>query len=92
MISLTSRYADGELVLREDPRTGTMVSSVLRTWYDYDSDVFLYQWKMGDRPDIVMNRLGLPPESYHLFMDVNPGIVDPARIDPGTMVRVPNVR
>jgi hypothetical protein len=48
-----------------------------------------YVWRAGDRIDrLAAEHLG-SPDLYYQILDLNPDIIDPHHIDPGTKVRLP---
>ena len=89
MISPQSRYAQGTKT-RLPNANGTYNLSVLRTVPAQTGLYTLYVWKAGDRPDIVASRLLGNPALWWSIFDVNPEIINPLDVPPGTYVRIPN--
>lgn len=87
-IALQSRYQQGTLVRLPDS-SGTFNLSVLRTVPASQSSFTLYIWQAGDRPDLVaQEQLGNPSLWWAIF-DINPGLIYPLNIAPGTVIRIP---
>lgn len=83
-----SRYLQGSL-LRLPNSVGTYNLSVVRTVPGQYGRFNLYVWQETDRPDIVAyNQLGNPSLWWAIF-DINPEIIYPLNITPGTVVRIP---
>jgi hypothetical protein len=62
---------------------------VLRTVPPQYGRFNLYVWQETDRPDLVANvQLGNPALWWAIF-DINPEIIYPLNITPGTVVRIP---
>lgn len=88
MINQQSRYTQGNL-LRMPNGEGTYNISVLRTVSRQAQPFVLYVWKSGDRPDLVAaQKLGNPSLWWAIF-DLNPEIINPLNVTPGTVVRIP---
>jgi hypothetical protein len=88
MIRPQSRYVQGT-VLRMPDSEGTYNVSVLRTVSAQIKSFSLYVWKSGDRPDLVAYRLLGNSELWWAIFDINPEIIYPLNILPGTVVRIP---
>lgn len=85
MIYTNSRYYDGPLTQVDN------IISVNRAFPGEQSmKIFGYIWKQNDRPDQVAAAFLNDPTAWHKIMDINPYIVDPFTIAPGTPVRIPN--
>ena len=90
MIFLDSRYSDGLLYKAYDSRTGKYQLSVSRTWPSYLSSFFWHYWVETDRLDNLALRYLGKANLWWQIMDINPEIVDPFSIEPGTPIRIPN--
>lgn len=86
-----SRYADPNTrdeILVDD------AGNRYRTLYRYPEvsgtlSVSYYVWRAGDRIDkLASEHLG-SPDLYYRILDLNPEIIDPHHIEPGTKVRLP---
>lgn len=88
MITATSRYAQGTLVRMPD-ENGVYRLAVLRTVPPATAAFTLYIWQVGNRPDIVANTLLGDPSLWWAIFDINPELIDPLNVPPGTAVRIP---
>ena len=88
MIYLDSRYADGPLFKAYDSRTNTYELTVFRSFPSYRVNYFSYTWV--DRLDRVALQFLGAPTLWWQIMDINPEIIDPLNIPPGTVLRIPN--
>lgn len=88
MIFVGSRYetADVEYVL--DPTTGQTHPTVFRKPAASRLSS-MYVWRSGDRLDILAQERYGSPDDWWRIMDANPGIVDPYRLRPGMLIRLP---
>ena len=91
MIFLESRYADGTIFKANDARKGTYPLTVFRSFPTDSQAFFYYEWKYGDRLDLLSNQFLGDPEFWWQIMDFNPQIMDPCDISPGTLLRIPRV-
>jgi hypothetical protein len=90
MIFLDSRYVDGTLTKTWNPRKEQYDLVVLRNWSTYVQSYFYYNWVETDRLDnLALKYLGNPSMWWEI-MDINPEILDPFSITPGTQLRIPN--
>jgi len=90
MIYLDSRYADGPLFSAADSRTGNFNKTVFRAWPSYNVQYFWYHITENDRiENLAVKYLG-NSELWWEIMDVNPEILNPLEIAPGTLIRIPN--
>jgi hypothetical protein len=86
-----SRYADTNT---RDEILVDVTGNRYRTLYRYPSidgtlSVSYYVWKASDRIDrLAAEHLG-SPDLYYRILDLNPEIIDPHHIEPGTKVRLP---
>jgi len=86
-----SRYsAQGATVVRLPNSSGTYNLTVLRTVPSSVSGYTLYTWQAGNRPDLVASQLLGNPQLWWAIFDINPEIIYPLNIPPGTVVRIPN--
>jgi hypothetical protein len=90
MIYLDSRYVDGPLFKAYDSRTNTYELTVLRVFPSYNVDYFSYTWVETDRLDRIALRFLGASTLWWQIMDINPEILDPSTIAPGTVLRIPN--
>jgi hypothetical protein len=87
-ITPQSRYLQGSL-LRLPNSGGTYNLSVVRSVPAQFGRFNLYVWQETDRPDIVANNLLGNPALWWSIFDINPEIIYPLNITPGTVVRIP---
>jgi len=90
MIYLDSRYADGSLFKAYDSRTDTYELTVFRSFPSYSVAYFSYTWVETDRLDRVALKFLGATNLWWQIMDINPEIIDPLNIAPGTVLRIPN--
>ena len=90
MIYLDSRYVDGPLLKTWHAGKQEYHLVVLRQWPVYAQSYFIYQSVENDRLDNLANRFLGNPASWWEIMDLNPEILDPFKIVPGTQLRIPN--
>ncbi len=88
MITPQSRYTQGTVVRMPDSE-GTYNVSVLRTVRTQIQNFSLYIWQVGDRPDLVAYKTLQNSQLWWAIFDINPEIIYPLRITPGTVVRIP---
>ena len=89
MIYLDSRYVDGNIVVPFRPISNTYEYSVYRTWPVYSSNFYYFLVNEVDRiENIAALRLG-NPTFWWKIMDINPEILNPFEIPPGTLLRIP---
>lgn len=50
-----------------------------------------YEWKTGDRIDLVANKVYQNSRMWWVILEHNPEILDPTNIPIGTILRIPNV-
>lgn len=90
MITPQSRYnPQNAAVVRLPNSSGTYNLSILRTVPRAAARFTLYTWKEFDRPDLVAYRLLNNPSLWWAIFDINPEIIDPLNVTPGTLVRIP---
>ena len=90
MIFLDSRYVDGTLTKTWNPRKQQYDLVVLRNWSTYVQSYFYYNWVETDRLDNLATKYLGNPSMWWEIMDINPEILDPLTITPGTQLRIPN--
>jgi hypothetical protein len=90
MIFLDSRYVDGTLTKTWNSRKQQYDLVVLRNWSTYVQSYFYYTWVETDRLDNLATKYLGNPSMWWEIMDINPEILDPLTITPGTQLRIPN--
>jgi hypothetical protein len=90
MIFLDSRYVDGPLYKAKNARTNKFDITVLRAFPSYQTSFFTYQWVETDRLDVLALKYLGNSELWWQILDINPEILDPLDIAPGTSIRIPN--
>lgn len=89
MIYLDSRYADGTLFLAQEPKSEDYMLSVFRRFPTYQMAYYWYEVTENDRiENIAANKLGNPTLWWQI-MDINPEVLNPFNITPGTQLRIP---
>jgi nucleoid-associated protein YgaU len=90
MLSKTSRYADGTFGTVLDRHAEQPTVFVYRE-FNVPKNVtyYVYTVKVGDRIDVLASVIYGKPELWHRIMDVNPEVLDPFSIAPGTVIRIP---
>jgi len=90
MIERTSRYYTGPLTQTPHKYTGVYQISVYRDFPSIQAVNYVeYTWKDGDSLSNLANTFGSGPKYWWEIMDINPEILDPMSIAPGTVIRVP---
>ena len=87
-----SRYADGAQINAYDSRTYKIQKTIFRTWPTYLETFFFYNWVEGDRIELVSNLFLGRPDLWWQIMDLNPQILNPFNIAPGTQLRIPRAQ
>ena len=90
MIYLDSRYADGTIAKTWNARKQEYDLVVFREWSGYVQSFFYYNWVETDRLDNLANRFLGNSALWWEIMDLNPEILNPSSITPGTQIRIPN--
>ena len=91
MIFLDSRYNSSEAIFKaHDSRNNTYQLTVFRTWPSYTSSYFTYRWIETDRLDLLALKFLGKSSRWWEIMDLNPEVIDPVNIAPGTVLRIPN--
>ena len=88
-IYLDSRYVDGTLFKGKDARTNTYVNTVYRNWPNYGKKTFLYEVTEVDRIENISVKFLGNATFWWKIMDLNPEVLDPFNIAPGTLLRIP---
>jgi len=91
MIFLDSRYAEGKIIKPYNVLRNSYELTVLRQFPNTLSGVIYYEWTDGDRIDLVATKFYGDPEYWWQIMDINPSILNPMEITPGTIIRIPSV-
>jgi nucleoid-associated protein YgaU len=90
MINPTSRYANGNFGVVADRHAEQPTLYVYREFNVPQSvKYYVYTVKIGDRIDVLASVIYGKPELWHKIMDVNPEVLDPFSIAPGTVLRIP---
>jgi hypothetical protein len=90
MISLDSRYADSRLVKVWHARKQEYHLASLREWPEYVQSYTIYEWVETDRLDNIASKFLGESGLWWEIMDINPEIINPTEIKPGTQIRIPN--
>ena len=90
MIFLDSRYVDGPLYKAKNARTNKYDITVLREFPAYQVSFFTYPGVETDRLDVLALKYLGSSELWWQILDINPEILDPFDITPGTSIRIPN--
>ena len=88
-IYFDSRYADGIYFKAVDSRTSKVQQTVFRSWPEYSQSFFFYNWVEGDRIDLLAKHFLGKTDSWWEIMDLNPEVLNPFEIAPGTQLRIP---
>jgi hypothetical protein len=89
MIFLDSRYSDATISKVYDSRNGSYQLTAFRVWPSATRQFFYHEWKETDRIDeLALRNLG-KSSLWWAIMDINPELIDPLSIPPGTLVRIP---
>jgi len=90
MIERVSRYYNGPLAQTVDKTTGQYVISVFRKFPTSKVVRYImYTWKDGDNLSTIAEHYGSGAKYWWEIMEINPEILDPFYIKPGTVLRVP---
>lgn len=90
MIYLDSRYSDGTLFKAWHAGKQEYHLTVTREWPTYVQSFFIYEWVEGDRLDNLATRFLGDATLWWQLLDINPEIINPGFISPGTQIRIPN--
>lgn len=92
MISEVSRYSTGYYGQITDPRTLDTNTYLFRRQNSVgEKSYYEYIFKQGDRIDMLSHVFLNDAKYWYLIMDLNPNIIDPFNIAPGTVVKIPVV-
>lgn len=89
MIYLDSRYSDGPGFLALEPKSGDYILTVFRKFPTYNVAYFWYEVTENDRIEGISTRMLGKPNLWWRIMDINPEVIDPFNITPGTQLRIP---
>ena len=90
MIPPNSRYNSPQGTLVRLPNAaGVYNLSVLRQTPSTLANYTLYTWKPGDRADLVAAKQLGNANLWWAIFDINPQIIYPLSIPPGTIIRIP---
>lgn len=90
MIYTDSRYATGIIDYKNDSRLNKNQLSVYRFFPQAKYTFLTYTWTSEDRIDIISFEFLGSPNLWWKIMDINPEIVNPFNIAPGTVIRIPS--
>lgn len=90
MIYLDSRYSDATLFKAYDSRKKQYQLTAFRVFPAYRTDFYTYEWVETDRIDDIALKLMGSSDLWWQIMDINPEILDPFNIAPGTHLRIPS--
>jgi hypothetical protein len=89
MIFSDSRYIDGTLFKANDARDGSYQLTVFRAWPTYKERFYFYEVVETDRiANLSVKFLG-HANLWYKIMDLNPEVLDPFSLKPGTLLRIP---
>jgi hypothetical protein len=90
LIYTDSRYATGLISYGNDSRLNKSNISVYRVFPSYTTEFSTYTWTVDDRPDLIAFKFLGSPSLWWRIMDINPEVINPHSIAPGTVIRIPN--
>jgi hypothetical protein len=89
-IERVSRYYDGPLSQTQHKYTGDYVISVYRAFPDKPEIKYVqHVWQDGDNFATLAEAFKLGPKYWWEILDINPEVLDPFAIVPGTLIRIP---
>ncbi len=88
LISLLSRYSGSEVYFVKDPKTGTTVTTVMRSVIPTGAYSGFHVWSEGDRVDTLSNKMNNPPHMWWTMFDRNGENIDPLSVPVGAVVLV----
>lgn len=89
-IERVSRYYDGPLSQTQHKYTGDYVISVYRKFSDkVGINYILHVWEDGDNFATLAEAYKIGPKYWWEILEINPEILDPFDIAPGTRIRIP---
>lgn len=89
MIFLDSRYIDGPLFKAHDARDGAYKLTVFREWPTYSSKFYQYEVVETDTIGNLASKFLGHPHLWYQIMDINPEVLNPFKLTPGTILRIP---
>lgn len=90
MIERISRYYDGPLLQTKSKYTNDYVISVFRAFPQSKEVTYIaHVWQEGDTLASLADTYGVGSKYWWEIMDINPDIIDPFTIEPGTIIKVP---
>jgi LysM repeat protein len=90
MIERVSRYYDGPLAQTQHKYTDQYIISVFRRFPTSKEVSYInYTWKEGDNLSNISEEFGVGAKYWWEIMEINPEVIDPFDIAPGTILRVP---
>lgn len=90
MIYLDSRYSDSIIFKAWDSRKAQYNLTCFRRFPTYTKKYFMYELVENDRLDNLANRFLSNPGLWYTILDINPEIIDPTILTPGTQIRIPS--
>jgi nucleoid-associated protein YgaU len=90
MIYTDSRYATGVVDYANDSRLNTNNISVYRVFPTAGYRFLTYTWTSEDRIDVIATQFLGSSNLWWKIMDINPEIISPFSITPGTVIRIPS--
>ena len=90
MIYTDSRYATGLIGYINDARLSQNQLSVYRTFPSLTTKFTTYTWTSEDRIDVIATEFLGSSSLWWKIMDINPELVNPFSIPPGTTLRIPS--
>jgi prophage DNA circulation protein len=90
MIFLDSRYVDGTLFKAWHANKQEYHLTVFREYPDLIQSYFIYEWIETDRLDLLAIKFLGNSGLWWQILDMNPEIINPQTIKPGTQIRIPN--
>ena len=89
-IERVSRYYDGALVQSPNKYTGAYEISVFRKFPKSIQVKYVsYTWVDGDSLGQIAKNYNIGSKYWWEIMEINPEILDPFNIAPGTVLRIP---
>lgn len=88
-ITQTSRYASNKVAPVTDAAGVTRMTILPNTPSDTAYQVSFYQWKSGDRADLLAYRNYGDERLWWLIANANPEIIDWLNVPVGTVIRIP---
>lgn len=90
MIYLDSRYVDGSVFKAWHAKKQEYHLTVFRKWPSFVESFFIYEWVENDRLDNLSMKFLGNSSLWWQIMDINPEIINPETIQPGTQIRIPH--